>query len=89
MEFPNRVYAVMRPDGCIVVPEMKDFADDSAVVLQEGEEIAVYALEAIGKIRLGPAVTFPGNEAEPKAVKRGRPKGAKTLPKPAPEPEAA
>jgi hypothetical protein len=97
MEFPKRVYAVMRPDGCVAVTEMAEFGP-LGVELEDGEEIAVFVLDAIGKIRLGPAVTFPGNEAKPKAPRRGRPKGSKNAAKaavppavaePMPAPEAA
>jgi hypothetical protein len=78
MEFPKRVYAVMRPDGCVAVTEMAEFGP-LGVELEDGEEIAVFVLDAIGKIRLGPAVTFPGVDAQskPKATRRGRPNGAK------------
>jgi hypothetical protein len=90
VEFPKRLLGVTRPDGCVAVTEMAEFGP-LGVELEDGEEIAVFVLDAIGKIRLGPAVTFPGNEAKPKTRKPGRPKGATNKPKPAPppEPEAA
>jgi hypothetical protein len=79
----------MRPDGCVAVTEMAEFGP-LGVELEDGEEIAVYALDAIGKIRLGPAVTFPGVDAKSKTRKPGRPKGSRNVkPAPAPEPEAA
>lgn len=80
MEFPKRLYAVMRPGECISVAEMKEFTD-AEIALEDGEDIAVFVLDAIGKIRLGPAVTFPGNEVKPKTRKPGRPKGATNKPK--------